>query len=105
MEYYPEVVQVIPTEEYKVYIYFDDGSIKLFDASSLLEKGEFQRLKDKKFFMERCTVLNGTLAWDVSGNYDETTSLDVDPLVLYQTCPDVDEPEWLFKQSEDKNTK
>ncbi|WAM30824.1 DUF2442 domain-containing protein [Caldicellulosiruptor naganoensis] len=51
MEYYPEVVQVIPTEDYKVYIYFDDGSIKLFDASSLLEKGEFQRLKDKKFFL------------------------------------------------------
>ncbi|WAM30826.1 hypothetical protein [Caldicellulosiruptor naganoensis] len=55
--------------------------------------------------MERCTVLNGTLAWDVSGNYDEATCLDLDPLVLYQTCPDVDEPEWLFKQSEDKNTK
>jgi len=102
MEYYPEVVQVIPTEDYKVYIYFDDGSIKLFDASSLLEKGEFQRLKDKKFFMERCTVLNGTLAWDVSGNYDETTCLDLDPLVLYETCPEVQEPAWLFEKIENE---
>lgn len=93
-------MQVIPIEDYKVYIYFDDDSIKLFNASSLFEKGEFKRLKDKKFFIERCTVLNSTLARDVSGNYDEKNCLDLDPLVLYQTCPEVDEPEWIFKREQ-----
>jgi hypothetical protein len=35
MDYYPEVYQAIPTKDYKVYIYFDDGTIRLFDASEL----------------------------------------------------------------------
>ena len=30
MECMPEV---IPTDDFKVYVYFDDGSIKLYDAS------------------------------------------------------------------------
>lgn len=94
--YFPEVIQVIPTEDYKVYIYFDDGSIKLFDARDIINKGIFQKLKDKKIFMEACTVLNGTLAWDLEGNFDASKCLDLDPLVLYQNCPDVEEPDWCF---------
>lgn len=39
MEYFPEVIQVIPTEDYKVYVYFDDGSIKL------LNQGVFREVK------------------------------------------------------------
>lgn len=96
MEYYPEVIQVIPTEDYKVYIYFDDGSIKLFDGTELVTKGVFTQLKDKNVFMSTCRVLNNTLAWDIKGNYDESECLDLDPLELYRTCPDVEEPLHLF---------
>ncbi|MEZ0536943.1 DUF2442 domain-containing protein [Caldicellulosiruptoraceae bacterium PP1] len=64
LEYFPEVIQVIPTDNYKVYVYFD-GKIKLFDVSSLIGKGEFKRLIDKDFYYNRCTVLNKTLAWDL----------------------------------------
>jgi hypothetical protein len=35
-----KVLQVVPTTDYKVYIYFEDGKIKLFDASELI-KGSF----------------------------------------------------------------
>lgn len=79
----PEVVQVIPNDNYVVEILFADGKIVYYDAKLLLEKGVFQRLKDKTFFMERCTVMNHTLAWDISGRYDETNCLDLDPDMLY----------------------
>jgi hypothetical protein len=96
MENYPEVIQVIPTEDYKVYVYFDDGRIKLFDASELIQKGVFAQLRDKTKFMKTCRVLNGTLAWDIMENYDEAACLDLDPLELYRSCPEVDEPTWMF---------
>lgn len=87
-----KVVQVVPTRDYKVYIYFADGKIKLFDASELIKKGVFQQLQNIDIFMNACTVLNDTLAWDVSGNFDPYNSLDLDPEELYSTCPEVKEP-------------
>lgn len=62
MEYMPEVIQVIPTEDYMVYVYFDDGSIKLYDAKEIIKQGVFIPLQDISLFIDTCTVLNGTLA-------------------------------------------
>lgn len=96
MEYFPEVIQVIPTKNYKVYVYFDDGTVKLFDASNLITEGIFKQLKDIDVFINTCTVLNGTLAWDLEGNYDESKCLDLDPFELYE-CEEVEEPIELFE--------
>lgn len=96
MEYMPEVIQVIPVEGYQVYVYFDDGSIKLFNAKELVTKGIFQVLQDINKFKDTCTVLNGTLAWDLEGNYDETQCLDIDPFEIYENCEEIDEPQELF---------
>lgn len=97
MDYWPDIVQVIPTEDYEIYLYFDDGTIRLFDASNIFEwEGQFKLLKDKKIFMETCTVINNTLAWTLDRTYSEETCLDVDPLLLYNTCPIVEEPMHLF---------
>jgi len=100
MEYWPDVLQVIPTEDYKVYIYFDDGTIRLYDATELLNLGQFGQLKNNNLFIERCTVINNTLAWTLDGSYSESNCLDLDPTVLYETCPVVDEPYWLFSHAE-----
>ena len=78
-----DVVQVIPYEDYKVYVYFEDGKIVCYDAKPLLEKKVFAPLKDISFFMNACTIMNGTLTWDVSGTRDTSTSLDIDPDMLY----------------------
>ena len=95
-DFIPEVVQVIPQSNKTVVVYFLTGHIRLFDASPLCKKGGvFQRLEDESFFKDRCTVLNGTLAWDVTGNRDETQCLDVDPFVLWNASYDIDEPEPL----------
>ena len=96
MDYWPEVIQVIPTNDYMVYIYFDDGTIKLFDASKLVTQGIFERLQQGNLFVEACTVLNHTLAWTLDKSYNEQTCIDLDPHSLYMNCPIVDEPTELF---------
>ena len=65
-----DIVQVIPNEDYTVYVYFEDGKIVCYDAKTLLKKKVFEPLKDINFFMNACTILNGTLAWDVTGTRD-----------------------------------
>ena len=63
-----DIVQVIPYEDYTVYVYFEDGKIVCYDAKPLLDKKVFAPLKNIDFFMNACTILNDTLAWDVSGD-------------------------------------
>ena len=87
-----KVVQVLPTSDYKVYIYFADGKIKLFDAKELVAKGVFKQLQDIKLFMQTCTVMNNTLAWDLTGKHDPANCLDLDSEMLYKSCPEVEEP-------------
>lgn len=79
----PEVVQVVPKENYVVEVLFQDGKIVHFDVNHLLEKGVFTKLNDKDFYKNRCTVMNHTLAWDISGEHDPTNCIDIDPDVLY----------------------
>ncbi len=81
---FPKVVQVIPNNDYTVYVYFEDGKIVLYDASSLVKKGVFTVLQDINTFITTCTVLNDTLAWDLKGNRDTTDCLDIDPDTLYE---------------------
>lgn len=47
--YFPKVLQAFPTDDFKVYVYFDDGSIKLFDAAPLLKLGEFRNWQTLRF--------------------------------------------------------
>lgn len=80
----PEIVQVVPMDDYKVYVYFEDGKIVCYDVCPMLEKGAFAVLKDIQVFKDKCTILNDTLAWDIGGNRDTTACLDIDPYMLYE---------------------
>ena len=93
MEYFPTVVQVVPGDGRTVYIYFSDGSVHAAEFSHLIEKGGvFSYLQDNDFFKNRLTVMNGTVAWDVSGSRDETACIDLDPFELYSNTPVVSDP-------------
>jgi hypothetical protein len=87
-----KVVQVYPTDDFKVYVYFADGKIKLYDATDLINKGIFTQLQDINKFKNNCTVMNDTLAWDISGKFDPSDCLDLDPEELYNSSPEVGEP-------------
>ena len=79
----PKVSRVIPYEDYTVSVFFEDGKTVCYDVSPMLSKGVFRILKDKSVFLSRCTVLNGTLAWDLSGDGDVSKCIDIDPESLY----------------------
>ena len=83
MDVTPQIVQVVPHDDYTVSVYFCDGRIVKYDVKPMLDKGVFSKLKDKSVFMERCTILNDTLAWDIEGNRDRYKCLDIDPDYLY----------------------
>lgn len=98
-KYMPEVVQVIatPPPGYRIILYFDDGSIRQFDVTPLLDGPVFQPLKDPELFRRSLTVMNGTAAWDIAGTRDEWRCVDLDPLVLYRDSVVIDEPDWVLR--------
>ena len=91
-EYLPAVIQAVPGPDYTVYAYFTDGSIRLVDIKPLIAAGGvFAQLEKDDFFREGLTVLNDTVAWDVSGRFDPTTCIDIDPFTAYE-APVVTDP-------------
>jgi len=71
-------------KDYSVYVYFEDGKIVSYDMSKMIEKEAFRSLRDIDIFIDTCTVMNDTLAWDIGRNRDNTTCLDIDPDTLYE---------------------
>lgn len=85
-QYFPEVVQALAGKDYQVYAYFSDGSIHLFDMKPLIRKGGvFSELENKEFFTSRLTVMNATIAWDLSGHFDPANCIDIDPFTVYHS--------------------
>ena len=90
--FYPEVLQVVPGDNYIVYAYFNDGTVRRYDASELVVgTGVFAPLRDRQIFVNTMTVMNGSVAWDLEGNRDATKCIDIDPFVLYES-PVVKDP-------------
>lgn len=83
-DYFPTVVQVIPLDNYHVQVFFDDGKIVEYDATNDLQGEIFKSLQDIQVFKDTCTVLNDTLAWDLTGNRDTSSCIDIDPFTLYE---------------------
>ncbi|MDD3362940.1 MAG: DUF2442 domain-containing protein [Hespellia sp.] len=55
-----------------------------YDMTSNLSGEVFNPLKNLEVLKNTCTVLNDTLAWDISGNRDERECIDIDVFTLYQ---------------------
>ena len=88
MEMIPKVLQAVAGQGHLVYIYFHDGTVRLYDASPLLEKGGvFAPLRDDAIFRERLTVLNDTVAWDLDGNRDPSRLHRPGPLRVVRVLP------------------
>ncbi len=86
------VIQVIPKENFTVIVYFEDGVIKKYDAKPLLNKGVFKNISKIEDFISKCAVINNTLAWDMSGNYDTYNCIDIDPETIYNSSDTISDP-------------
>lgn len=90
--FWPMVLQVIPTDDYQVYAYFNDGSVRLFDVKPLIKPGTvFAPLQDIDFFKAKLAVINDTIAWDMGGDRDPYKCVDLDPIVIFDQ-PAVSDP-------------
>lgn len=90
---FPSIVQAVPGNDFTVYAYCNDGAVRLVDVKPLLKTGGvFSAIADGVFFRERLTVLNGSVAWDMTGNFDPSCCVDLDPCWIFDTAPIVDDP-------------
>ena len=85
--FYPEIYQAVAGNNYTVYAYLNDGSVRELDVKPLIKKGGvFKKIEDETVFKNTLTVLNGTVAWDIVGNRNEYECIDIDPMTIFK-CP------------------
>ena len=81
----PKLYQVIPQKDFTVVLFYDNGEIRLYDCGWIkTETGIFQQIRNLNSFLELCTIMNGTLAWDISGKRDPYNCIDICPDTVYQ---------------------
>lgn len=70
----------------RVTMYYNDHMPPHFHAEYNGQKAlvDINNIRDINAFKEACTVMNGTLAWDISGNRDESSCIDIDPFTVYE---------------------
>jgi len=86
----PRVLQAVAVGGYVVDAYMNDGTVRRYDVAPLIEKGGvFTQIADEQVFRSTLTVLNETVAWDISGDRDTYKCIDIDPCTL-QAQPRVD---------------
>jgi hypothetical protein len=81
----PKLFQVIPQDDVTVTLFYDNGEIKRYDCNRVrLESGVLEQKKKLSRFKELCTIMNGTLAWDISEKRDSYNCIDLCPDTVYQ---------------------
>ena len=89
---FPVVLQAVPAEDMIVFAYMQDGTVRKLDMKPVIEKGGiFEQLKNPDIFKNTITVLNDTVAWDISGNRSNSDCIDIDPFIVAE-CPVVTDP-------------
>lgn len=89
---FPVVIQAVAGENYIVYAYMLDGTVRKLDMKPLIQSGGiFERLKDQDFFQNALTVMNDTVAWDLSGCFDKSNCIDIDPFTVSE-CEIISDP-------------
>ena len=93
MVFMPAVVQAVPGDDFTVFAYCNDGAVRLVDVKPLIAKGGvFSPLADQNFFRNRLTILNDTVAWDITGDRSPTACVDLDAEQIFLESPIVADP-------------
>ena len=71
----PDAVTVVALDDYKLRVTFDNGEVKVFDATPLLARKCYARLVNKAFFA-LASIQYGCVTWP--------DNIDIDPDWLYE---------------------
>ena len=74
---YPSVKEVVPRDDYTLFVVFENGERGILDLKPMLDFGVFQRIKDYETF-RRVRVSFDTIEWDCG--------VDLDPEFVYAKC-------------------
>jgi hypothetical protein len=81
----PKLFQVLPQDDFTVILFYDNGEIKRYDCNWIrFESGVFRQIQELPRFKDLCTIMNGTLAWDISEKRDPYNCIDLCPDTVYQ---------------------
>lgn len=94
--FFPEVYQAVAADDYIVYAYMNDGSVRKVNVAPFIKKGGvFEPLADSGLFKTAITVIGYTVAWDIKGNRDERECIDIDPFYVFESPAVSDVPDLL----------
>jgi len=79
-----EVISVVPEDDYKLLLSFNNGEIRRFDMKPYLKYTVYNRLENKNFF-QLAQVHYGTVTWP--------GEIDIAPETLYEKSVHVNEDE------------
>lgn len=68
----PTVITVIPENDYKLTITFENGEKRLFDVTPFLDKVIFSELKDINYF-KKAKVAFGAIEWPHEQDFSKDT--------------------------------
>lgn len=74
---YPSIKEVVPQDDYTLFVVFDDGRVGVLNMKPILDFGIFQRIKDLDEF-KRVRIAFDTIEWDCG--------VDLDPEYVYAKC-------------------
>jgi len=69
-----KIINVIPTEDYKLMLTFINEEVKIFDMINYLDHGLYKELKNKNLF-KTVKIAFDTIEWE--------NGIDINPEVLY----------------------
>ena len=82
-----KIKDVKANDDYTQTITFDNGEVRLYDMSSIVNKGVFKILKDKNKFKEVYLDSSGVISWDRDNSVDSNlvwnNKLDICPDSCY----------------------
>lgn len=74
---HPAVVNVVPRDNYQIYIEFDNDECGILNMEPYLDFGIFSKIKDQSLFV-KVRVSFDTIEWE--------NGIDLDPQFVYDKC-------------------
>lgn len=91
-EYVPQIYMAIPAGAKKVDCYFTNGAVRRYDVNRAIRLGGvFAPLRNQRTFERSMLVMDGVLAFDLTGKRDPYDVVDICADVIYadgvSVCP------------------